>query len=260
MGSPEVVFNEPFGQFLVENNRVRVEVTESDEFFLECPVETFVVRIVFWCPDTRVVLFDTEFQARAFEVLFKLCAIVVSNSRNLTIKEEMETKQKILPILRTLVLVHSGIGHFAILVDRGEDGSFDIVTVQNDGIQTDDEAGFLLVPPWFELGDTVFLRTLLLGSGTGCLDRMVVELPGFDDLLDFPGGDGFVVVLFVETSDLLLPIPDVLPSESEDTCLLEEGDLPLPHLFGSLGLIFEFVETVQVIWIEDSEPPVEGFS
>jgi hypothetical protein len=46
MGTVKIVLNEPFGQFLVEDDRIRVRIALLDEFFLERSVEPLTDGIV----------------------------------------------------------------------------------------------------------------------------------------------------------------------------------------------------------------------
>ena len=96
----EVVFNEPFGEFRVENVRIRIEIPELDEFFLERAVKPLIVGIVIGRADSRIVLLDSEREASLFEKLFKLGAVVVAYSGDLSVEEIIQTQEKIFTVKR----------------------------------------------------------------------------------------------------------------------------------------------------------------
>ena len=100
MGSFEVVFNEPFGKFWVEDVRIRIEIAQLDEFFLERAVEPLVVGIVVGRADSRIVLLDSELEASFFEKLFKLGAVVVAHPGNLSVEEIIQPQKEIFSIER----------------------------------------------------------------------------------------------------------------------------------------------------------------
>jgi len=83
----KVVFDEPFSEFRVEDVRIGIEISHLDEFFLERAVEPLVVGIVIGRADSRIVLLDSQLEASLLEKLFKLCAVVVSYSGNLSVEE-----------------------------------------------------------------------------------------------------------------------------------------------------------------------------
>ncbi len=156
----EVVFDEPFGQFSIENVGVGMEVAESDEFFLQGAVEPLVVGIVRGSSDARMVLLDAERVAGLSEILPEFRAVVMPDSGYLAIEQEMQTQEEILSVLGTPVLVHPGIGHLAVLVDAGEDVALETVPVDGNGIEADDVAGLLLIrgqPVELQFRDLLFL-------------------------------------------------------------------------------------------------------
>ena len=83
----EIVFNEPFSEFRIEDLRIGIEIAELDKFFLERAVEPLVVGIVVGRANSRIVLLDSEREASLFEKLFKLSAVVMAHSRNLAVEE-----------------------------------------------------------------------------------------------------------------------------------------------------------------------------
>jgi len=88
----EIVFDQPFGQGLVEYVRIAVEVPQIDEFFLERPVETFVVRIILGSSHPGIVLLDFEFLASLPEMFLKLASVVMPHPGHLAIQEEVEAQ------------------------------------------------------------------------------------------------------------------------------------------------------------------------
>ena len=100
MRTVEVVFNDPFGEFRVEDVRIRIEIAQLDEFFLERAVEPLVVGIVVGRADSRIVLLDFQLSASLFEKLFKLGAVVVAHPGNLSVEEIIQPQEKIFSIER----------------------------------------------------------------------------------------------------------------------------------------------------------------
>jgi len=96
----EVVFNEPFGEFRIEDVRIGVEIAQLDEFFLERAVKSLVVGIVVGRADSRVVLLDFKFPASGFEKLLKLGAVVMPHPGDLSVEEIIQPQKKIFPIKR----------------------------------------------------------------------------------------------------------------------------------------------------------------
>ena len=86
----KVVFNEPFGEIPVKNLRVGAKIAQLYELFLERAVEPFVVGIVVGRVHPRIVLLDSKLKASFFEILFKLCAVVVPHSGNLSVQQIMQ--------------------------------------------------------------------------------------------------------------------------------------------------------------------------
>ena len=160
----EVVFNEPFGEFPVENLRIGAEIAQIHEFFLERTVEPLVVWIVFRRSDSRIVLLDPESRASSFEILFKLGAVVMTHPGDVFVEEKMQSQKEIFAVLGTLVSVHPGKSRFAVFVDRGENISFDAVAVNDNRIEADDVSGFFSVPRelvQIKFGDPLFfLRSM----------------------------------------------------------------------------------------------------
>ena len=163
MGSFEVVFNQPFGQFLIKDLRIGMEISKIDKLLLKRPVESFVVRIVFRGSNTAVVLRDAKRCTYLLEVLGKLCPVVMPHARNLSIKEIVQSLKEILAVLRALRLVHPREGHFPILVYGRKDGTLDAVPINDDCVETDDVSCFLLVPRKgveVQFGDAMFCSLL----------------------------------------------------------------------------------------------------
>jgi len=96
----EIVFNEPFSEFRIEDLRIGIEIAELDKFFLERAVEPLVVGIVVGRADSRIVLLDSKFPASLFEKLLKLCAVVVTHSGNLSVEEIIQSQEEIFSIKR----------------------------------------------------------------------------------------------------------------------------------------------------------------
>lgn len=55
-----IVFNQPLSQFLVKQFCVGRHVAELDKFFFQGAVKSFVVRIIFRGPYSRMVVRDIE--------------------------------------------------------------------------------------------------------------------------------------------------------------------------------------------------------
>lgn len=85
MRSFEVVLNEPLGHFFVEYFGVGMEVSQINEFFLQSPVKALVVGVVFGSLDSGIILLNLELLAGRLKTFFKLAAVVMSDSGNLTI-------------------------------------------------------------------------------------------------------------------------------------------------------------------------------
>ena len=96
----KVVFDQPFSELWVENVRIRIEISQLDEFFLERTVEPLVVGIVVGRADSRIVLLDSKLEASLFEELLKLGAVVVTHSGNLSVEKIMQPQEKIFSIER----------------------------------------------------------------------------------------------------------------------------------------------------------------
>jgi len=49
MGSFEIVFYQPPGQFLIEFGDFNGEISQVDEFFLNSPVKSLIIKQLFCC-------------------------------------------------------------------------------------------------------------------------------------------------------------------------------------------------------------------
>lgn len=263
MGPCEVVFDEPFGQFPVEDFRIGMEVTQSDELFPEGTVEALVVGVVRGSPDAGIVLFDTQSPAGVFEVLLEFRPVVVSDSRYVFVEEEVQSEKEVLPVPGTLVLVHPGIGHFAVLVDSGKDVALEMIPVDGDGIEADDVAGLLLVV-WkraeFQFRDLLFLAGFpSFGFQSSCFDGVVVQVVSLDHFLDLPRRNGFMVGIAIDDSQLHLPPADMLFAQPDDTLCFKRGNCSVSHVDRSPRSVFQLVQAVEIVPIKRSKPFVERF-
>lgn len=260
----EVVFNEPLGEFRIENIRIGIEIAQLNEFFLERAVEPFVVGIVVGRADSRIVLLDSELEASLFEELFKLGAVVVSHSGNLSVEEIMQPQEKIFSVERGFVFVHPGVSHFSILVDGRENVSFQSVPVDDNSVETDDVAGSFLVPVKrmeVEFGDTLLLLGILaFPSHFSGSPWIPVKFLLFDHLLDFPGGNLFPVAVEIQFFQFHFPVTDLLFSQLHDSFPFGRGDFSLPHMLGRFRFIFQQMESVEIVLVEFPKPLVESFS
>ena len=67
MGSFEIVFYQPPGQFLIEFGDFNGEISQVDEFFLNSPVKSLIDGIVFGSSISAPVMSDIEFSAGLVE-------------------------------------------------------------------------------------------------------------------------------------------------------------------------------------------------
>jgi len=260
----EVVFNEPFGEFAVENRGIRGEIAKLDEFFLERAVESLVVGIVLGSSDSRIILLNPELLASSPKILFKLHSVVVADPGDVSIEEKMQAQEKVFAARGTFVLVHPGVGCFSVFVDGSENVSLEIVPVNGDCIQANDVSGFFSAPielVQLQFGDSFlfpgFLPSFLELLG---LFGIVIQLVGFNHSLNLPGRDLFFEFPFVNSGQLLFSVADVFLSQEDDSSFLKRSDLSLPYLFRGTRSVLEFTEAQEVVGIELAEPFVECFS
>jgi len=262
MGSSEIVFDQPLGQLPVKYLRVAVVVSQGNKFFPQRAVKSLIVGIVFGCPHSRVVLFNLQFLASGLEILFKLRAVVVADARDFAVQQIVEPQQEVRAIFGTFVFVHPGVSHFAIFIHGRKDISLDIVPVDHNGIQTNDVTRLLFVPfkgIQFEFGDALlFLPALAFAGDFSGLNEIVIELVGFNHALDFPGGDFFVVSVFVDFGNLHLAVTDAGFAELDNPLFFQRGNFFLPHMFGCPGFVFEIKKAVQIIPVKLAKPFVES--
>jgi hypothetical protein len=95
MGSPEVVFDEPLGEPPVEQLRIVRHVAEGEEFILERAVEAFGDRIVFRGFHAGPVMRKLQRLAGFVEMPMELAPVVSLHVLDLSIKQDMQTMQKI---------------------------------------------------------------------------------------------------------------------------------------------------------------------
>ena len=60
VGSFEVVFNEPLGEFAIEYDTVCGHITQRNKFILKRPVESFIEGVVSWCFGAGEILRQSE--------------------------------------------------------------------------------------------------------------------------------------------------------------------------------------------------------
>ena len=118
-------------------------------------------------------------------MLVEFRAIVCLNILNLSIKQEVQTMEKVFGGNRAVAPVHSGKGYLGMAVNGSENVSLLSLTVAYHGIETEQKTRDRFS---FELGD-LLPRTgeTALSIDSRLFGRLVVEASGFDDALDLPG-------------------------------------------------------------------------
>lgn len=87
--------------------------------------------------------------------------------------------------------VHSGEGHFGILVNDGKNVSPETLPTQLDGVKAKQEAGLGLFSKFSDA--FLFLRLEPFSGNLSCSGRMIVESVPLNDFLDFPAGDFLLI-------------------------------------------------------------------
>ena len=175
----------------IKQIRICREVPKLHKLFFQRAIEAFIGCVVFWRMDAGDILPDAQRLAGILKLPLKLRSIVMSCILDLTLTKPMQASEEICGISGAFGLVHPRESKFRMLVDGGEDISFNPLPVDHDGIEAKEESGQGF---GFEIGDLLALYTQRSFTvNARLLYRMVIEPVFLDDFLDLPAGDGLVV-------------------------------------------------------------------
>jgi len=194
--SSEIVFNEPFGQLLIEYITIGSVVAKSDELFLERAVESLIERIVGWRLGTRKVVWKMKILHGVSEVLGKLRSVVSLDVLHLSFEQVMHPSKEVSGMFGMFGLIHSGKCDFGIDINGSENVSAHTSSQHRDPIKRNQES-FPSLP--LELGDASS-RLIMPPSGLLAMNslRMIIQIVFFNNSLNFPRRNRFSILLLVE--------------------------------------------------------------
>jgi hypothetical protein len=141
VGSDKVVLNEPFRQFLIENDGIGVGVPLSDEFLLDRPIEALADRIVLGGFDPTPPVLKLEVLDGFLEVQMELTPIVRLDVFEVLSDQEPQALEKVRCRERTVRRVHAREGEAGVPVDCREHVALVAIQPENDCVDADHEAG-----------------------------------------------------------------------------------------------------------------------
>ena len=101
-----------------------MEVSLSEKLFFEGPVESFQMRVVFWCFWTGPIPREAQLRGSRMKVFHELGAVIGVDIGNVPVQQIPQPLQEVCRRCRGMAGIHPGIGQPGVMIDGGEDIPF----------------------------------------------------------------------------------------------------------------------------------------